>query len=78
MFGMGAGWDIPVSNHTLQLTLGSVSEKPCVVDDQIEIRKVMSVTVSFDHDVVDGAPTARFIHQLKKLVENGYKLAEQT
>lgn len=73
MFGAGAGWGIPVSNHTLQLTLGGMSEQPCIVGDQVETRKVMSVTVSFDHDVVDGAPAARFIHQLKKLVESGYQ-----
>ena len=34
----------------------------------------MSVTISFDHDVIDGAPAARFIHQLKKLIESGYGL----
>ena len=74
MFGTGAGWGIPVPNHSLQITLGGMCEKPCIVNGQIEIRKVMSVTVSFDHDVIDGAPAARFIHQLKKLVENGFDL----
>jgi pyruvate/2-oxoglutarate dehydrogenase complex dihydrolipoamide acyltransferase (E2) component len=76
MFGIGAGWGIPVPNHSLQITLGGVCEKPAVVDGRIEIRKVMSVTVSFDHDVIDGAPAARFIHQLKKLVEDGYGLGD--
>jgi pyruvate/2-oxoglutarate dehydrogenase complex dihydrolipoamide acyltransferase (E2) component len=33
----------------------------------------MSVTVSFDHDIVDGAPAARFMQNLKKLVECGYQ-----
>jgi pyruvate/2-oxoglutarate dehydrogenase complex dihydrolipoamide acyltransferase (E2) component len=73
MFGTGAGWGLPVPNHSLQITLGGVAEKPAVVNGQIEIRKFMSVTVSFDHDVIDGAPAARFIHQLKKLVEAGYQ-----
>jgi len=45
-----------------------------VVEQRIEVRKYMSVTVSFDHDVIDGAPAARFIHRLKKLVEKGYAL----
>ncbi len=31
----------------------------------------MSVTLSFDHDIIDGAPAARFIQRLKKLVECG-------
>jgi pyruvate/2-oxoglutarate dehydrogenase complex dihydrolipoamide acyltransferase (E2) component len=73
MFGTGSGWGIPVPNHSLQITLGGVAEKPAVVNDQIGIRKIMNVTVSFDHDVIDGAPAARFIHQLKKLVEAGYQ-----
>jgi len=71
MFGTGSGWGIPVPNHTLQLTLGGVSEKPGVVNHRIEVRKYLSVTISFDHDVVDGAPVARFIQRLKELVESG-------
>lgn len=73
MFGSGSGWGIPVPNHTLQLTLGGVSEKPGVVKHKIEVRTFMSVTISFDHDIVDGAPVARFIQRLKKLVEKGYQ-----
>ena len=76
MFGTGSGWGIPVPNHTLQLTLGGIAEKPGVVDHKIEIRKYMSVTVSFDHDIVDGAPAARFIQRLKELIESGYGLDE--
>lgn len=72
MFGIGSGWGIPVPNHTLQLTLGGISEKPGVVNHRVEVRKFLSVTVSFDHDIVDGAPAARFMQRLKKLVENGY------
>jgi pyruvate/2-oxoglutarate dehydrogenase complex dihydrolipoamide acyltransferase (E2) component len=78
MFGAGAGWGIPVPNHSLQITLGGVVEKAAVVNSQIEIHKFMSVTVSFDHDVIDGAPAARFIHQLKKLIERGYKPNEES
>jgi pyruvate/2-oxoglutarate dehydrogenase complex dihydrolipoamide acyltransferase (E2) component len=74
MFGSGGGWGLPVPNHSLQLTLGGIGEKPGVVDHRVEVRKYMSVTVSFDHDVIDGAPAARFIQRLKKLVENGYGL----
>jgi pyruvate/2-oxoglutarate dehydrogenase complex dihydrolipoamide acyltransferase (E2) component len=72
MFGTGSGWGIPVPNHSLQLTLGGIGEKPGVVDHHIEVRKYMSVTISFDHDVIDGAPAARFMQRLKKLIENGH------
>jgi pyruvate/2-oxoglutarate dehydrogenase complex dihydrolipoamide acyltransferase (E2) component len=76
MFGTGGGWGLPVPNHSLQLTLGGIGEKPGVVDHRIEVRKYMSVTVSFDHDVIDGAPATRFIHRLKKLIEKGDGLGD--
>ena len=76
MFGTGSGWGIPVSNHTLQLTLGGIGEKPGVVDRRIEIRKYLSVTISFDHDIIDGAPVARFIQRLKELIESGYGFSD--
>lgn len=76
MFGEGGGWGIPVPNHTLQLTLGGIAKKPGVVEDRIEIREYLSVTISFDHDIVDGAPAARFTQQLKELIESGYSLCD--
>jgi pyruvate/2-oxoglutarate dehydrogenase complex dihydrolipoamide acyltransferase (E2) component len=76
MFGEGGGWGIPVSNHTLQITLGGIAEKPALVNGQLENREYLCVTVSFDHDIVDGAPAARFVQRLKELVESGYGLAE--
>jgi pyruvate/2-oxoglutarate dehydrogenase complex dihydrolipoamide acyltransferase (E2) component len=74
MFGTGGGWGIPVPNHTLQLTLGGIAEKPGVVDGRIAVREYLSVTISFDHDIVDGAPAARFTQRLRELVESGYGL----
>jgi pyruvate/2-oxoglutarate dehydrogenase complex dihydrolipoamide acyltransferase (E2) component len=74
MFGTGSGWGIPVSNHTLQLTLGGIANKPGVVADRIEVREYLSITISIDHDMIDGAPAARFTQQLKELIESGYGL----
>jgi hypothetical protein len=74
MFGDGAGWGIPISMHTLTVTLGGIGQKPGIVGDQIQIRDYLSVTVSFDHDIVDGAPAARFTRRLRELVESGYGL----
>ncbi|MGD8464965.1 MAG: 2-oxo acid dehydrogenase subunit E2 [Anaerolineae bacterium] len=76
MFGEGGGWGIPVPNHTLQLTLGGIAEKPGVVDSRIEVREYLSVTISFDHDIVDGAPAARFTQRLKELIESGFGLCD--
>jgi pyruvate/2-oxoglutarate dehydrogenase complex dihydrolipoamide acyltransferase (E2) component len=76
MFGTGGGWGIPVPNHTLQITLGGIAEKPGVVDGRIEIREYLSVTISIDHDIVDGAPAARFTQRLKELIESAVDLDE--
>lgn len=76
MFGAGSGWGIPVSNHTLQLTLGGIAKKPGIVEDRIEPREYLSVTISFDHDIIDGAPAARFTQRLKELIESGDGLCD--
>jgi pyruvate/2-oxoglutarate dehydrogenase complex dihydrolipoamide acyltransferase (E2) component len=76
MFGNGGGWGIPVSNHTLQITLGGVAERLALVNGQLENREYLCVTISLDHDIVDGAPAARFIQRLKELVERGYGITE--
>ena len=76
MFEAGNGWGIPVPNHTLQLTLGGIAKKPGIFEDQIEAREYLSVTISFDHDIIDGAPGARFTQRLKELIENSYGLCD--
>jgi pyruvate/2-oxoglutarate dehydrogenase complex dihydrolipoamide acyltransferase (E2) component len=76
MFGSGGGWGLPVPAHSLQITLGGIAEKPGVIHHRIEIREFLSVTISLDHDVVDGAPAARFTQCFKELVESGAGLGE--
>lgn len=76
MFGSGAGWALPVTNHTLQITLGGIAEKPTLVNGRIENREYLCVTISLDHDIIDGAPAARFIQRLKELIENNYGIGE--
>jgi pyruvate/2-oxoglutarate dehydrogenase complex dihydrolipoamide acyltransferase (E2) component len=58
------------------LTVGGIVEKPGIVDGRIELREYLSLTISFDHDIVDGAPAARFAAHLKQLIECGYGLSE--
>jgi pyruvate/2-oxoglutarate dehydrogenase complex dihydrolipoamide acyltransferase (E2) component len=77
MFGAGNGWGIPVSGPIpLVVTVGGIAEKPGIVDGHIEPREYLNLTISFDHDIVDGAPAARFAGRLKELIECGYGLPE--
>jgi pyruvate/2-oxoglutarate dehydrogenase complex dihydrolipoamide acyltransferase (E2) component len=76
MFGKGAG-GIPIAGQTM-MTVGGIGEKPGVVDGQIALREYLSLTLSFDHDLIDGAPAARFTGRLKDLIESGYGLFDST
>jgi pyruvate/2-oxoglutarate dehydrogenase complex dihydrolipoamide acyltransferase (E2) component len=79
MFGKGAGWGIPPATPpSLWITVGGISEKPGVLDGQIAIREYLSLTISFDHNIIDGAPAARFTKRFKELIENGYGLFDST
>ncbi len=64
------GWFIPVSIHPLSFAIGSIVDKPAVVNGQIEIRSFLAVTILIDHDVVDGAPATRFVARLNEIIEN--------
>ncbi len=78
MFGNGAGWGIPPALPTLMMTVGGIGEKPVIIDGQIVMRDYLSLTISFDHDIIDGAPAARFTKRLKELIESGYGLPDST
>lgn len=77
MFAEGSFWGIPITTQTLLITLGGIAKKPAIVKGSVEEREYLSVTLSFDHDIIDGAPATRFTQQLKELIESGYGLSAQ-
>lgn len=75
MFGTGAGWGIPASSPTaLMLTVGGIGARQAMVDGFPTVREYLSLTISVDHNLIDGAPAARFAQRLKELIESGYGL----
>jgi pyruvate/2-oxoglutarate dehydrogenase complex dihydrolipoamide acyltransferase (E2) component len=78
MFGSGGGWAITLPNFTLNVTVGGISKKPAVHNDQIAIRDILDLTISIDHDIVDGAPAARFAQTFRTLLEQAHGLREFT
>ena len=68
--GSVSGWAIPYSIHPVSFTLGSIVKKPCAIENSVQIRDLLAMTVLIDHDTVDGVPAARFITDLKQLIEN--------
>jgi pyruvate/2-oxoglutarate dehydrogenase complex dihydrolipoamide acyltransferase (E2) component len=71
MFGARAGWGIPLPGHTLAITIGGIEPKPVMVGEVLENREHLCLTVSLDHDVVDGGPAARFVQRFADFVEQG-------
>ncbi|NWF96502.1 MAG: 2-oxo acid dehydrogenase subunit E2 [Candidatus Thorarchaeota archaeon] len=74
MFARMGGWGLPIGTHPLVFILGGIGRKPGVVEDRIEIRDMLSVTMMFNHDVVDGAPVVRFGQRLADLVQSAFGL----
>ena len=62
----------PVINHPEVGIIGpnKIVERPMVKDGAVVIRKMMNISSSFDHRVVDGYDAAEFIQKLKGLLEN--------
>ena len=69
MFGEGSGYALPLTNFTLTVTVGGMQRKPAVVEDEIVIREIINLTISFDHDIIDGAPAARFVQSFRNIIE---------
>ncbi|MBA7581681.1 Lipoamide acyltransferase component of branched-chain alpha-keto acid dehydrogenase complex [subsurface metagenome] len=56
------------------LAIGGIIEKPVVKYHQIVIKKIMNITASFDHRVIDGTLGAAFLNRVKEILENPYLL----
>jgi pyruvate dehydrogenase E2 component (dihydrolipoamide acetyltransferase) len=56
------------------LGVGRIQPKPVVREGQIVVRQMVTLSLTFDHRLVDGAPAARFLQRIKQLVESPYLL----
>lgn len=54
------------------LAVGAAKEKPVVVNGEIVVRTMMTLTLSVDHRLIDGATAAAFMKRLKETIENIY------
>ncbi len=51
------------------LGVGKIMEKPVVLNGGIHVRSMMTLSLVFDHRLIDGAPAARFLAKVKELLE---------
>jgi pyruvate/2-oxoglutarate dehydrogenase complex dihydrolipoamide acyltransferase (E2) component len=76
MFGKNALWFIPLNAGTVAVTIGSIIERVVRIGERFEPHEHLCLTLSFDHDIVDGAPAARFAKRLVELLEDGEALRD--
>lgn len=70
-FGIDEFTPIINAPETAILGLGAIRREPVIGEgDQIEVRELMTLSLTFDHRVVDGAPAARFLADLRAALED--------
>jgi len=75
MFGISFFTAIINEPESAILAVGAIEDKPVVKNGQVVAGRTMSLTLSCDHRVVDGAEGAKFLGTLKKYLENPELLA---
>lgn len=72
----GSSFGVPVINYpdAAVLGIGAIVKKPVVIEDDIVVRHILPLSMSFDHRVMDGADAGRFMTTLKKLLSTPHLL----
>lgn len=77
--GMGArraGWGLAPGAGTVAVVLGGLVARPVLVDGAWVEHEHLCVSMALDHDIVDGAPAARFTDRFVSLLTDGSLLAD--
>lgn len=74
MYGITRFTSIINQPESAILSVAKVEKQPVVIDDQIEIRSIMNLTLNFDHRPIDGATAAIFLKRLGELLESPWKI----
>jgi pyruvate/2-oxoglutarate dehydrogenase complex dihydrolipoamide acyltransferase (E2) component len=71
MFSREPVWFIPHGTATVLVTVGSIVKRVVECEGNFVSREHLCLTVSFDHNIVDGAPAARFMNQFAETIKSG-------
>ncbi len=74
MFGIDSFVAVINPPQSAILAVGAVTEKPVARNGQLVVRQMMSITLSGDHRVIDGALGAQYLKELKALLEHPMRL----
>jgi pyruvate dehydrogenase E2 component (dihydrolipoamide acetyltransferase) len=69
MYGVDAFTPLLNPPQCAILGLGRIQREPVVVDERVVPRHMLTLSLTFDHRVVDGAPAARFLDAVRRSVE---------
>ena len=77
---IGGMYATPIINYSevAILALGRMYDKPIAVGKKVKVVKVLPLSLSFDHRVVDGADAAKFVNALKDVLENPQMIKEKS
>ena len=75
---IGSTYFTPIVNYpeTCILGTGRIEDRATVIDGKIEIRKIMPISFTYDHRVLDGAEAARFMNDLREILEDPKSLLD--
>ncbi|MEM4407096.1 MAG: dihydrolipoyl dehydrogenase, partial [Candidatus Methanomethylicaceae archaeon] len=59
------------------LAVGSIVDKPVVIDGGIFVRPIMTLVLTYDHRIIDGAEAAKFLQTLKRLIESASEIFQE-
>ena len=71
-YGVDAFTPLIVAPQCAVLGLGRIALAPAVYQGQVVPRLKVSLSLTFDHRIVDGAPAARFLQTVREYVEQPY------
>ncbi|MCE7743416.1 MAG: 2-oxo acid dehydrogenase subunit E2 [Candidatus Heimdallarchaeota archaeon] len=71
-----SGWAVPFADKTLTVALGGMKKVVCEIEGKLQTKEYLCVTYMMNHDLVDGAPAARFISRCTELMETNYCLGD--
>ena len=75
MFGAGSMWLVPLTNATVTVAIGSISKRLVLVEGNPVEHEFLCLTISFAHDIIDGAPAARFARRFIELLSGGSEIS---
>lgn len=76
MFGLDEGFAPPVPFARVPMTVlvGAISKRPAVVDGELMIRDMVTITATIDHRFVDGAQAGNFARLARRFIEDPWQL----